>query len=73
MADTGVKAEENSDVPPAADHTTTEVKQQTTEESNRDMRAVVLTSYGGLKGIRVMNKLEPSLSDGEVLIRVKCW
>jgi hypothetical protein len=39
----------------------------------KEMRSVVLTSYGGLKGIRVTNRPEPTVSDGEVAIRVKYW
>ncbi|XP_046395244.1 synaptic vesicle membrane protein VAT-1 homolog-like [Ischnura elegans] len=37
----------------------------------KEMRAVVLTAFGGLKSIKVMKKPEPSVAEGEVLIRVK--
>ena len=39
----------------------------------KEMKAVVLTAHGGLKGLRVMNKPEPTPGDGEVVIRVKAW
>ncbi|KAI1285203.1 Synaptic vesicle membrane protein VAT-1 -like protein-like [Halotydeus destructor] len=37
----------------------------------KEMRAVVLTAFGGLKSVKIQNKPEPSVKDGEVLIRVK--
>lgn len=37
----------------------------------KEMRAVVLTAFGGLKSIKVMKKPEPSVAEGEILIRVK--
>jgi NADPH:quinone reductase-like Zn-dependent oxidoreductase len=37
------------------------------------MRAVVLTGFGGLKSVKVLKKPEPTLGEGEVLIRVKAW
>lgn len=42
-------------------------------ETPKDMRAIVLTGFGGLKTVKVMKKPEPTLSEGEVLIRVKAW
>lgn len=39
----------------------------------KEMKAVVLTGYGGLKSIKVLKKPEPTLGEGEVLIRVKAW
>jgi NADPH:quinone reductase-like Zn-dependent oxidoreductase len=37
----------------------------------KEMRAVVLTCFGGLKAIKIQNRPEPTPSEGEVLIRVK--
>lgn len=37
----------------------------------KEMRAVVLTGFGGLKSVKILKKPEPSAADGEVLIRVK--
>ncbi|XP_015920845.1 synaptic vesicle membrane protein VAT-1 homolog-like [Parasteatoda tepidariorum] len=37
----------------------------------KEMKAVVLTSFGGLKAVKIQNKPEPTAAEGEVLIRVK--
>ncbi|KAG6800657.1 synaptic vesicle membrane protein VAT-1 homolog-like [Apis laboriosa] len=37
----------------------------------KDMRAIVLNGFGGLKSVKALRKPEPTLSEGEVLIRVK--
>lgn len=42
-------------------------------EPPKEMRAVVLTSFGGLKSVKILKKPEPTLNEGEVLIRVKAW
>lgn len=42
-------------------------------EPPKEMRAIVLTGYGGLKGVKCQKKPEPSTGPGEVLIRVKAW
>jgi len=39
----------------------------------KEMRAIVLTGFGGLKSVKVLKKPEPSLAQGEILIRVKAW
>lgn len=39
----------------------------------KDMRAIVLNGFGGLKSVKALRKPEPSLGEGEVLIRVKAW
>lgn len=39
----------------------------------KEMRAVVLTGFGGLKGVKILKKPEPSVQPGEVIIRVKAW
>lgn len=43
------------------------------KEAPKEMRAVVLTGFGGLKSVKILKKPEPPLSEGEVLIRVKAW
>lgn len=42
-------------------------------EAPKEMRAVVLTSFGGLKSVKTLKKPEPAVGEGEVLIRVKAW
>jgi len=37
----------------------------------KDMRSIVLNGFGGLKGVKALKKPEPTLGEGEVLIRVK--
>lgn len=37
----------------------------------KEMKAVVLSSFGGLKAVKIQNKPEPTVAEGEVLIRVK--
>lgn len=37
----------------------------------KDMRAIVLNGFGGLKSVKALRKPEPTLGDKEVLIRVK--
>lgn len=39
----------------------------------KDMRAIVLNGFGGLKSVKVLRKPEPTVAEGEVLIRVKAW
>jgi hypothetical protein len=43
------------------------------EDPPKEMRAVVLTGFGGFKGVKILKKPEPVLQAGEVLIRVKAW
>lgn len=37
----------------------------------KEMRAIVLTGFGGLKTVKVLKKPEPAAAEGELLIRVK--
>lgn len=39
----------------------------------KEMRAVILTGFGGLNKLRIGKKAMPELHDGEVKIRVKAW
>ncbi|XP_060521504.1 synaptic vesicle membrane protein VAT-1 homolog-like isoform X2 [Cylas formicarius] len=41
------------------------------EMPKKEMRAVVLTGFGGLKSVKIMKKPEPTANEGEVVIRVK--
>lgn len=50
---------------------TEESAEKTPEEPPKEMRAVVLTGFGGLKSVKVLKKPEPTVGEGEVLIRVK--
>jgi len=47
-------------------------EEKTTPEP-KDMRAIVLNGFGGLKSVKALRKPEPALGEGEVLIRVKAW
>lgn len=42
-------------------------------DAPKEMRAVVLTGFGGLKTVKILKRPEPALNEGEVLIRVKAW
>ncbi|KAG5888213.1 hypothetical protein JTB14_036224 [Gonioctena quinquepunctata] len=43
------------------------------KEVPKEMRAVVLTGFGGLKSVKILKKPEPIVNEGELLIRVKAW
>lgn len=43
------------------------------QEAPKDMRAVVLTGFGGIKNVKILKKPEPTIAEGELLIRVKAW
>jgi NADPH:quinone reductase-like Zn-dependent oxidoreductase len=32
-----------------------------------------LTGFGGLKSVKILKKPEPTVNEGELLIRVKAW
>lgn len=57
-----VKENGNGDVEPVAENE---------KEAPKEMRAVVLTGFGGLKSVKILKKPEPTVNEGEVLIRVK--
>lgn len=50
-----------------------EKKEEKKEDPPKEMRAIVLTGFGGFKGVKILKKPEPTLQAGEVLIRVKAW
>lgn len=47
--------------------------QETETTEAKEMRAVVLSGFGGLKSVKIVKRAEPALADGEVLIRVHLW
>lgn len=52
---------------------TTEEAKEEEKEPVKEMRAVVLTGFGGFKGVKIQKKPEPTAQAGEVLIRVRAW
>lgn len=61
------------ETPKPAEDGKAEEAEKTPEEPPKEMRAVVLTGFGGLKSVKVLKKPEPAVAEGEVLIRVKAW
>lgn len=57
----------------AATTTTEEPTKEEPKEPVKEMRAVVLTGFGGFKGVKIQKKPEPTAQAGEVLIRVRAW
>lgn len=47
--------------------------EKTPDEPPKEMRSVVLTSFGGLKSVKILKKPEPTVGADDVLIRVKAW
>ncbi|CAO1318623.1 unnamed protein product [Diamesa tonsa] len=46
-------------------------KEEKKEDPPKEMRSVVLTGFGGYKGVKILKKPEPTAQAGEVLIRVR--
>jgi NADPH:quinone reductase-like Zn-dependent oxidoreductase len=65
-----VAAEENKDVKENGTGEAEPVAEQE-KEAPKEMRAVVLTGFGGLKSVKILKKPEPTVNEGELLIRVK--
>lgn len=61
------KATTNGDASPEA------AAEEPAKEPVKEMRAVVLTGFGGYKGVKIQKKPEPTAQAGEVLIRVRAW
>lgn len=61
---------ENGSAESAADESPEKAVEEK-EEPPKEMRAVVLTGFGGLKSVKILKKPEPTLNEGEILIRVK--
>lgn len=43
------------------------------EPKPKQMRTIVLTGFGGVRMLKTLQKAEPTVSEGDVLIRVKAW
>lgn len=43
------------------------------EDPPKEMRSIVLTGFGGYKGVKILKRPEPTAQAGEVLIRVRAW
>lgn len=67
------EAESKVEEKPAQEGESKPAENGDTAEKVAEMRAVVLTGFGGLKTVKVLKKPEPTLAEGEVLIRVKAW
>lgn len=71
------KATTNGDASPEktaeAAPATEEPAKEEPKEPVKEMRAVVLTGFGGFKGVKIQKKPEPTAQAGEVLIRVRAW
>lgn len=67
------KAQEKSESQGEATAPTDEAEstEKAPEQPPKEIRAVVLTGFGGLKSVKVLKKPEPTLGEGEILIRVK--
>lgn len=65
----------NAEIPAETKPEEEQPKEQPAEEAApeppKEMRAIVLTGFGGLKSVKVMKKPEPTVAEGEALIRVK--
>lgn len=51
----------------------TEAERLQSTRDAKEMRAVLLTAFGGLNKLRMTRKAMPEPQDGEVKIRVKAW
>lgn len=64
----------NGDASPAeATPAAAAAPEEPAKEPVKEMRAVVLTGFGGYKGVKIQKKPEPTAQAGEVLIRVRAW
>lgn len=64
--------QENNDKQAASENNVEKDKNdKTPEEPPKEMRAVVLTGFGGLKSVKILKKPEPSVGPDDILIRVK--
>lgn len=67
----GSKEEEANQTPSQDNESTPDNAVAAEEKPPNEMKAVVLSGFGGLKSIKIMKKPEPVAAEGEVLIRVK--
>nr|CAD7396044.1 unnamed protein product [Timema cristinae] len=61
--------EKNEETAVATDEA--EAADKTPEQPPKEMRAVILTGFGGLKSVKILKKPEPTVGEGELIIRVK--
>ena len=66
------KPEQQNETPKEAEKVENNAE-KTPEEPPKEMRSVVLTSFGGLKSVKILKKPEPTVGADDVLIRVKAW
>lgn len=66
-AETSVNAENKSNGAPEAE----KKEDAPTPPSPKEMKAVVVAGFGGLKSVKILTRQEPTVGEGEVLIRVK--
>lgn len=71
----GEAAEENGNGTTETNGTTdSETKEEEKKEDPpKEMRSIVLSGFGGYKGVKILKKPEPTAQEGEVLIRVRAW
>ena len=73
-AENGVAEEATAETNGTSEKSAEEVKkEEKKEDPPKEMRAVVLTGFGGFKNVKILKKPEPTVGTGEVLIRVKAW
>lgn len=58
---------------PAKEPEKADSTEKTPEEPPKEMRSIVLTSFGGLKSVKILKKPEPTVGADDVLIRVRAW
>lgn len=71
-AEAGTKTEEQAK-PAAAAAAPAAAEEAAAAPPVKEMRAVVLTGFGGLKTVKILKKPEPAAAEGELLVRVKAW
>ncbi|KAM7283130.1 synaptic vesicle membrane protein VAT-1 homolog-like isoform X1 [Ixodes scapularis] len=69
-AEAGTKTEEQAK-PAAAAAAPAAAEEAAAAPPVKEMRAVVLTGFGGLKTVKILKKPEPAAAEGELLVRVK--
>ncbi|XP_077542433.1 synaptic vesicle membrane protein VAT-1 homolog-like isoform X2 [Haemaphysalis longicornis] len=69
-AEAATKTEEQKPAAAAAPAAAEEAAAATAPPA-KEMRAIVLTGFGGLKTVKILKKPEPAAAEGELLIRVK--
>lgn len=72
-AEAGAETTKNEAEEAGKETSTTTEGETGTVVVEKEMRAVVLNGFGGLKSVKIVKRPVPSLADGEVLIRVQLW